>query len=221
MLVAELLSTMATKYFHLSRTRQLLHSLRTTWYFPASTANLTTLTQIHQNNDLLKTNDYHLVTNVRGMRRWNEKILRLMYWRKRQFDAVPAPIEKRSSFLDWNYESELYAFANRLKESELSLTSLQRLFTHRSYISEEEAKRSELQLQNVPFEIVDNSELIVNGRQFMEQFIPNYLRYFLHDAPEECIKSVTGYLLSEPVLADIAKWIGCIGKTKLNLCFFF
>ena len=46
----------------------------------------------------------------------------------------------------------------------------------------------------------------------VEQYIQRYLRYFLRAAPEECIQSVVSYLLSEPILSDISKWIGTIGK---------
>lgn len=151
----------------------------------------------------------------RGMRLSKEKTLRKMYWRGRSFDKIKEQVRPRNEWQDWNYKSELYAFGARLGEPELTEDALTQAFTHRSYVSTQKAKQEELGVEDVQINLQDNAELIEEGRRLIESYSKAYLRYHLRAAPEECIESISQYLLSEPVLGDISKWIGCIGKRRI------
>lgn len=162
---------------------------------------------------LLCSNQVNLESN-RGFRRWKEKTLRQLERRKKRFDVEPEPLRARSAWQDWNYDSELFAFANRLGEGDLRLADLKLAFTDRSFVNAQLARHQELHIDGAHLHLQDNSQLIHSGLELMRQFIPSYLRYFLRHAPEECIEAVTSHLLSDPIQADIAKWIGCIGKWR-------
>ncbi len=149
------------------------------------------------------------------MKLWKEKTLREMYWRGRRFDKVPEqPFVPRSDFQEWSYSAEVAAFAARLGEPQLTEAALTRAFTHRSFVSAEQAKQSKLGIADVQLAVEDNADLVAEGRRLVADYLRPYLRYHLRSAPEECIESVTQYLLSEAVLAEVAKWIGCIGKSS-------
>ncbi|KAH9423374.1 39S ribosomal protein L44, mitochondrial [Dermatophagoides pteronyssinus] len=160
-------------------------------------------------------NSLNQMIQKRGMKLANEKLLRKMYWRKRSFDAKPERLRARSEWQDWDFGSELYAFAQRLQEPQLNNDILIRLFTHRSYVNEQKSKQESLGVQNVSHQLEDNSEFIQSGSIFMRKFLSKYLRYHLRQAPEECIQSLVDYLMSKTVMQDISKWIGC---TDLVLC---
>ncbi|OTF82412.1 hypothetical protein BLA29_001138 [Euroglyphus maynei] len=155
------------------------------------------------------------LSQKRGMKLWNEKLLRKMYLRKRSFDAEPERLRARSEWQDWDYASEIYAFAQRLHESQLNDQILIRAFTHRSYVNEQHNKQKNLGVQDVHEQLEDNAELIDSGCLFMKKFLSQYLRYHLQQAPEECIQSLVQYLMSTSVMSDISKWIGCV---DLILC---
>lgn len=145
------------------------------------------------------------------MKLWRERTLREMYWRSKRFDVEPKKIRARSEWQDWNYSSEIYAFAQRLGEGKLSEEALTRAFTHQSYVKKQQLNQEQLGIAGVDINLNDNSELIDSGREIIIKHVQCYLRYHLQKAPEECIQAITEYLLSDPILADISKWIGCTG----------
>lgn len=108
----------------------------------------------------------------------------------------PLPPEPRSSFLEWNYDAEIFAFGKRLNE-EFEEDSLRRALTHRSYCNKlkDEGKEG----------LVDNVELIAEG----ETFIKNCVReeYGKKYAPV-IVDSLEKYFLSEKLLAHVAFYIG-------------
>lgn len=132
-----------------------------------------------------------------------------MYWRKKRFDVIPEKQRHRSEWQDWNYEAELYAFGHRLGEP-LPNQALTKMFTFEDWVKHEVWKHEQLDLENVPISLEHNKDLILKGKELAEKFIKRYLRYFLKKVPEECIETVTDYLLFESTLANTAKWIGCI-----------
>lgn len=148
---------------------------------------------------------------TRGLRRWREKQLKEFYHRSRRFDVIEQPLRPRSAWQDWNSSSELFAFAQRLNEGSLSEASLTKIFTHRSFVEEMEREQRELGIDDVNTGVECNDQLILEGKALARPFIESYLRYFLRQAPEECIQSVADHLLSEEILGETAKWIGCIG----------
>lgn len=78
-------------------------------------------------------NKIYLAT--RSIKRWVSPTLREL---KRRKDKMgPEPIARRSSFIDWNFNAELYAFSKRLNEN-FNLTLLQQAFTQRySYLTKD------------------------------------------------------------------------------------
>lgn len=167
---------------------------------------------INRKHPLQMNDSLNQLSQKRGMKLWNEKLLRKMYLRKRSFDAEPERLRARSEWQDWDYASEIYAFAQRLHESQLNDQILIRAFTHRSYVNEQHNKQKNLGVQDVHEQLEDNAELIDSGCLFMKKFLSQYLRYHLQQAPEECIQSLVQYLMSTSVMSDISKWIGCVGK---------
>lgn len=181
-----------------------------------------TLSSFNSNNQIcllpktnILNNEIDYINTIKIIKRelniHTERILRKMYWRKKSFDAIPEKLRPRSDWQDWDYSSEIFAFARRLNECELDEKILTQMFTHRSYVNVQNAKREALGVQEAQFKQADNVEMINDGLLLMEEFLPKYLRYHLKMAPEECIQSIVKYLLSKPILSDISKWIGCIG----------
>lgn len=155
-----------------------------------------------------KNNTFILGSNsqqTRGLKQYQEKTVRAMYWRGRSFDR--ASFEKRrSEYQDWNYRSEIFAFSRRLQEN-LDENTLREIFAHPSYV---EAFRENQAKYNLPdIGMKPNTHLVHRGCALLDECIKPYLRYTFSRMPEDGIVAITNYLKSERVLADIAKWIGC------------
>lgn len=100
---------------------------------------------------------------------------------------LPVPSEApRSSFTDWNYEAEVFAFNERLKEK-FVIELLTKALTHRSYVSREKQKQREVGIEDPELDIEDNSEFIEIGEILTSKIIGTYLSLALPRAPEECI----------------------------------
>lgn len=65
----------------------------------------------------------------------------------------------RNTFLEWNLESELYAFGKRLNE-EFDSDLLLQAFTDRSYVIKEELKQKDIDFD---LKLKDNRELAEEG----------------------------------------------------------
>lgn len=114
---------------------------------------------------------------------------------KRRRDKIgPEPERPRSSYLDWNYDAELYAFGPRLNET-FKPELLQRALTHKSY--KNEGKSTE-----------DNEELIRNGEKLINTCINEYLKVNVSKLPDDARNAIKNYLTSESTLAHIGKHIG-------------
>ncbi|XP_067015421.2 large ribosomal subunit protein mL44 [Anabrus simplex] len=147
----------------------------------------------------------HLITAQRSFKRWVAPTLREL---KRRRDKLgPEPPSKRSSFLEWNYKAEQYAFGKRLNE-EFREDLLLQAFTHRSYIIQEEEKQKEVGIEDPQLDLQDNRELVETGDQFIRQYISTYIRRSLPRFPEEGIRAVCDYLMSVELLAHISSGIG-------------
>ncbi|KAH9388368.1 39S ribosomal protein L44, mitochondrial [Tyrophagus putrescentiae] len=106
------------------------------------------------------------------MKLWKEKTLREMYWRGRRFDKVPEqPFVPRSDFQEWSYSAEVAAFAARLGEPQLTEAALTRAFTHRSFVSAEQAKQSKLGIADVQLAVEDNADLVAEGRRLVADYL--------------------------------------------------
>ncbi|XP_058807019.1 large ribosomal subunit protein mL44 [Phymastichus coffea] len=113
----------------------------------------------------------------------------------------------RNKYLDWNRNAELYAFNNRLSE-QFDTELLDQAFTHRSYIIKEEEEQKKVGIENPQLDILDNRELIDEGKAITSVIIENYLNNALPLAPKECIHALKSYLISIEVLAKTSLGIG-------------
>lgn len=156
-------------------------------------------------NAMYRTPQIQNICQTRGLRYFQEKLIKLMYWRGRSFDKVDLEF-KRSDQQDWNYKTEIYAFSRRLQEN-LSEDTLRRVFTNPSYISSLEKDGGQYDMPMIQLD--SNEELVNRGITLMDDIIKPYMRHHFDKMPEEGIAAITDYLKSEEVLANIAKWIGC------------
>ncbi|CAG0888825.1 unnamed protein product [Cyprideis torosa] len=136
---------------------------------------------------------------------------------ERSRQMYPQPEPRRSSFVDWNYGAELYAFGKRLGE-EFDSDLLREALRFESYVVK--AIQEEKQLGLTDFEdfssdgndsnevLRSNRSLIKDGRDFMEAFIPTYIRGDLVHLPEEGVRALSEHLLSPNVLCHVAKHLG-------------
>ncbi|XP_044763073.1 39S ribosomal protein L44, mitochondrial [Coccinella septempunctata] len=129
----------------------------------------------------------------RQIKRWVAPTLRELKRRKDKLgEEKPSP---RSSFLEWNYEAEVYAFGKRLGEN-FDRELLKRALIHRSYAN---VKKDEGQ------EIEHNSELIEQGSQIINEFLrEEFSKIYTDDVTNALIK----YLTSDSVLSHVAKHLG-------------
>ncbi|XP_063229679.1 large ribosomal subunit protein mL44 isoform X2 [Bacillus rossius redtenbacheri] len=119
----------------------------------------------------------------------------------------PQPPQRRSTFLEWNYQAELFAFGKRLNE-QFAEEALQQAFTDRSYVVREEARLRELSVESPQLALADNRPLVEAGERLVSDTVRRCLRASLPHAPEECISCAHSHLMSEDVLAKVSSGIG-------------
>lgn len=130
---------------------------------------------------------YSFIKERRNMKRWTVEVMKKMAAEKAK-EKQQAPIV-RSSFLEWNRNSEVYAFNARLSEN-FNLSKLEHAFTHKSYIIQEEMKQMALGIETPKLDLPHNMVLIENGRQFVSEIVYKYLYESFPQAPEEAIRYV-------------------------------
>lgn len=130
------------------------------------------------------------------MKRWVAPTLKELHRRQEKL-GPPAP-QPRSSFLEWNYDAEIYAFGKRLGE-EFNENVLRRALTHKSYCNK-------MKEENGADSVVeDNEGLIEEGGKFIRSFVrEEYGKSY----PAVIVDSLERYFLSEKVLAHVAFHIG-------------
>lgn len=141
----------------------------------------------------------------RGIKRWVAPTLRVI--NKRLAKLGPQPEPRRSNFLDWNYNAEIFAFNKRLSEN-FDVVLLQQALTHRSYVIQEEQRQREVGIENPELDIKDNRELIEEGKYLTSEIVKCYLRQALPRVPEDGILALKDHLLSEEVTAKVSSHIG-------------
>lgn len=115
-------------------------------------------------------------------------------------------LSHRNTFIEWNYNAELFALSNRLGEK-FDDNFLREALTNKSYIEGEAIRMNEVGLQPA-LSIKSNEELSEKGQQQISKFVKGYLRAVFTEVPEEMIISVHDHLLSSEILAHVAKNIG-------------
>nr|XP_023014770.1 39S ribosomal protein L44, mitochondrial isoform X1 [Leptinotarsa decemlineata]XP_023014772.1 39S ribosomal protein L44, mitochondrial isoform X2 [Leptinotarsa decemlineata] len=157
----------------------------------------------------------------RSIKRWVAPTLKELY--RRRVKVGPEPEKPRSAFLEWNYDSELFAFGKRLGE-EIDRDLLKRALIQKEFANLQEIKAEEKGLP-VP-EKIHNFALIGEG----DKIISTYVRAELRKTyPEDIVNAVSDYLTSEDMLSHIASHIGLkdiilttefpVGKSTLSNTF--
>jgi len=116
------------------------------------------------------------------------------------------PIDRRSEFLDWNFQAELGALNGRLGEN-IPLQVLQEVFTTDEHIIEENEKQEKLNI-DIQMNIKSNTELSGEGSELIDRVVLSWLRGALPALPEEGVQAMKSYLTSAEMLAEIGFHIG-------------
>nr|CAI5862016.1 unnamed protein product [Callosobruchus analis] len=137
---------------------------------------------------------------TRQIKRWVAPTLRELKARKEKLGPIPE--EPRSSFLEWNYDAELFAFGKRLGE-EFDRKLLQQALTSREY-----ANLKEFQAQEKGVELSENlhnHELIHEGEKIILKTIKEeYKKHY----PEDIVNAVCNYLTTEEILGSLGRDMG-------------
>lgn len=124
--------------------------------------------------------------------------------KKRKEKLGPEP-EIRSNFLEWNYNSEIFAFGKRLNEN-FDSDLLKKAFKTRSFIILEEQKHKEIGVEGIPLE--DNLSLVKRGEHLIETYINEFVKKSLPSLPDDGVNSVRLYLTSLDMLSHISTNLG-------------
>ncbi|RUS81014.1 hypothetical protein EGW08_011219 [Elysia chlorotica] len=144
----------------------------------------------------------------RNYDQYRMRYLKEMY--QKRLDVGPEKQRRRSEWINWNYDAEIYAFGQRLGE-DFNESTLRQAFINRSYVEGERKKRAELgiDINAVPLQLEDNTQLADDGFALMSSYVKVYLRNIYPYMFEEGISAVHDYLTTDKMLAHIAKHIGC------------
>nr|CAG4645826.1 EOG090X0DYO [Lynceus sp. MCZ IZ 141354] len=115
-------------------------------------------------------------------------------------------VEPRSSFLEWNYNAELYAFGRRLNE-QFDDKLLRQALIHKSYVDQELERLKKLNMENTLM-LETNDALATEGETLLRTTLLGYLRGNLPKFPEEGIQAVCNHLCSTEVLSSIGHDLG-------------
>lgn len=119
----------------------------------------------------------------------------------------PQPKPKRSDFLEWNYDAEIYAFSARLNEK-FTPSLLQQAFVDRSYIVQEEMRQRAVGIDEPVLQLTENTKLAQKGEELLTEFIVTYLNLSLPKYPRDGIKAIYKHLVSEEVLSHVSSHLG-------------
>ncbi|XP_050442829.1 39S ribosomal protein L44, mitochondrial [Adelges cooleyi] len=144
--------------------------------------------------------------------RWVAPTLREL--KKRKDRLGPQKPVHRKTFLEWNYDTELYAFSKRIGES-FDNTLLQRALVERSYIINEEERQKEVGIEQPTLNLTDNKELAEKGSAFLNDIVKRYLRTVFPKLPEEGIIGIHDFLTNDDSLSHVSFHIG---TSELILC---
>lgn len=146
-------------------------------------------------------------TTTRSIKRWVAPTIRELNKRKIKYSEKLPQVHKRSGFIDWNLNAEIYSFGKRLNEN-FDLVVLERAFVQRSYVIQEELRLEKLGIEKDEINMQDNRDLMDNGLKLAKRYVETYLRYHLPQYPDEGIDAIQKYLLSTEKLAHISQNLG-------------
>uniref|UniRef100_A0A1A9WDE8 Large ribosomal subunit protein mL44 n=1 Tax=Glossina brevipalpis TaxID=37001 RepID=A0A1A9WDE8_9MUSC len=150
-------------------------------------------------------NVWNLFAQTRSIKRWVAPVRRELLHRSKKLG--PQPPEPRSSFIEWNYRAELFAFGKRLNE-DFQIPLLQIALTQQSYVMKEKAKQEELGIENSDIQLSHNEELAELGQRLTKAYIEAFVTHSLPKVPTEGHNAITSYLLSVDTLAHVALHLG-------------
>lgn len=121
------------------------------------------------------------------------------------------PVDRRSQYIEWNLNAELYAFGKRLGE-DFDKTLLMAALVDRSHILHSQKQQEKLGLDEIVPSVVSDSEsnetLAVEGRQYALEVCEAFVRQAWPSVPMEGIRSVVDYLSSDELLGAVGQGIG-------------
>lgn len=141
------------------------------------------------------------------MKKWYGPTVRDLNKLKIKYANKLPKVYKRSGFIDWNFDAEIYSYGMRLNEN-FDLKLLERAFVQRSYVVQEKHRLEQLGTDTSDINMLDNTDLAEKGRKLASQYVEGYLRYHLPRYPDEGIAALQNYLLSTEKLAYISSNLG-------------
>ncbi|XP_017786941.1 PREDICTED: 39S ribosomal protein L44, mitochondrial [Nicrophorus vespilloides] len=137
-------------------------------------------------------------TDVRSYKRWVAPTLKELNIRTKKIgdtgEVKPTP---RSSFLEWNYDAEVFAFGKRLGE-EFNQDLLRKALMHKSYVNLQELQGNAVQSDG-------NTDLIKKG----EDIISKYIQLELSKKyPDVIVQAIHNYLTDDNMLSHVGVHIG-------------
>ncbi|KAJ1359803.1 39S ribosomal protein L44, mitochondrial [Parelaphostrongylus tenuis] len=140
--------------------------------------------------------------------RWERGFYKDLYHRRQLIGADP--LMHRSSYPNWNYDAEVYAFSHRINASDVPPETLVNALTTESYFERADIAEGacDAALSHTDVASNSNAKLIEKGRGELLRIVVSYLRCQLPLAPEEFIQAVAKELCSEQQLSNIAKHLG-------------
>ena len=111
-----------------------------------------------------------------------------------------APIQRRSSFVDWNYSAELKAFSARKGET-FSTELLIRAFNTESH-------EKALGIETIKLDLKSNEILAIEGEKLINSPLVSWLRNAFPDFPEKGIEALRDFLTCEDMLTNVSFHIG-------------
>lgn len=124
-----------------------------------------------------------LISNIvcRYIHRWVAPTQVEITRRKKRLPPQPEP--KRSNFIEWNRNAEIYAFNQRLSEK-FDIEKLNQAFIHKSYILDELKKQQNIGIEDPKLDVQHNEEYITKGREITSAVVKKYLNKSLPCLPE-------------------------------------
>ncbi|KAF7268063.1 hypothetical protein GWI33_018761 [Rhynchophorus ferrugineus] len=145
--------------------------------------------------------------NSRNIKRWVSPTIKEINRRRKK--VGPDPIKPRYSYLEWNYDVELYCFGKRVGET-FKDNFLREALVQREYANVEEFRaEKEGNESYVPEE--SNTQLASEGHKIIYNYIGEV---YLKSYPQDVTTAIQNYLTSDKLLGHVAKYLGLTDLVK-------